>query len=63
MRDAVAELEPLPGLQVHRSWWVAAGAVERHRSEDRRLTLILRNGLEVPVARSAAPAVRQAWLG
>ncbi|WGM38801.1 LytTR family DNA-binding domain-containing protein [Caulobacter sp. NIBR1757] len=62
MRDAVAELDALPGLPVHRSWWVAARAVAGHRSEDRRLTLILSNGLEVPVARSSAPAVRNAWL-
>lgn len=62
MRDAVAELDALPGLQVHRSWWVAASAVAGHRSEDRKLTLILTNGLDVPVARSAAPEVRQAWL-
>ena len=62
MRDAVAELDALPGLPVHRSWWVAANAVAGHRSEDRRLTLILSNGLEVPVARSAAPDVRKAWL-
>lgn len=63
MRDAVAELDGLPGLQVHRSWWVASSAVAGHRSEDRKLTLILTGGLEVPVARSAAPQVRQAWLG
>ncbi|RYF92143.1 MAG: LytTR family transcriptional regulator [Caulobacteraceae bacterium] len=62
MRDAVAELDALPGLQVHRSWWVAAGAVAGHRKDDRRLTLVLTNGLEVPVARSAASAVRQTWL-
>lgn len=58
MRDAVAELDGMPGQQVHRSWWVAATAVAGHRSEDRKLTLILTNGLEVPVARSVAPAVR-----
>lgn len=62
MRDAVAELDALPGLQVHRSWWVARSAVAGHRREDRRLTLILTNNLEVPVARSAMPAVRTALL-
>lgn len=62
MRDAVAELDALPGLQVHRSWWVAKGAVAGHRSEDRKLTLTLTNGLDVPVARSAAADVRKAWL-
>jgi hypothetical protein len=63
MRDAVDLLEGLDGLQVHRSWWVAAKAVERHAAGDRKVTLVLRNGLEVPVARSAVAAVKAAgWL-
>lgn len=63
IRDAVAELEGLDGLQVHRSWWVAARAVTGHETGDRRLTLKLVNGLEIPVARSSIPTVRAAgWL-
>lgn len=58
MRDAVAELDSLAGQQVHRSWWVAARAVTGHRHEDRKLILILSNGLEVPVARSAVASVK-----
>ena len=63
LRDAVAELEGVPGLQVHRSWWVAASAVAGHLADGRRVALRLRNGLEVPVARAAVPTVRKAgWL-
>ncbi|MES2035567.1 MAG: LytTR family DNA-binding domain-containing protein [Pseudomonadota bacterium] len=63
MRDAVGELEGLPGLQVHRSWWVARAAVTGHAVEGRRLSLRLSNGMVVPVARDVAPRVRAAgWL-
>lgn len=62
MRDAVAELEGLPGLQVHRSWWVARDAVERIEKEGDRVRLRLVNGMTVPVARSQVGAVRaQRW--
>ena len=62
MRDAMAELEGLPGLQVHRSWWVAREAVERVEREDGGLRLRLANGMVVPVARSQVGAVRaQRW--
>jgi hypothetical protein len=63
MRDAVAELEGVEGLQIHRSWWVAREAVERAVQDGRNLRLRLRNGLEAPVARNSVPALRAAgWL-
>jgi hypothetical protein len=64
LRDAVAELAGADGMQVHRSWWVAAAAVVRvEKDADGRIKLILRNGLRVPVSRSRAAAVRAAgWL-
>ncbi len=63
MRDAVAELDGLEGLQVHRSWWVARAAVERPVQDGRNLRLKLRNGIEAPVARSSQAALRDAgWL-
>ena len=61
MRDAVAELTGLEGLQVHRSYWVAAAAVTGvERKPDGKLTLRLSNGLRVPVSRSYAADVRAA---
>ncbi|WP_146208684.1 LytTR family DNA-binding domain-containing protein [Azospirillum sp. TSO22-1] len=62
MRDAVAELAPLDGLRVHRSWWVARTAVERAARSGTGLTLTLRGGLTVPVARAQRRTVRE-WLG
>jgi hypothetical protein len=64
MRDAVAELDGVEGMQTHRSWWVARSAVEEALREKGALRLKLRNGLVVPVARATAPEVRAAgWLG
>ncbi|SIO56404.1 transcriptional regulator, LytTR family [Rhodovulum sp. ES.010] len=55
--DAIAELEGIDGLQVHRSHWVAADAVTGHRHADGRLFLVLRDGTEVPVSRRYRPDV------
>ena len=61
MRDAVTELAGLEGLQVHRSYWVAAAAVAGvERKPDGKMTLLLSNGLRVPVSRSYAADVRAA---
>lgn len=64
LRDAVAELAGADGVQAHRSFWVAAAAVsDVERTPDGRATLVLRNGLRVPVSRSRLAAVRDAgWL-
>lgn len=64
MRDAVAELDGIEGLQVHRSWWVARAAVAETFVEGRSAKLRLANGLEAPVARNSLPTLRDAgWLG
>ncbi|MFM6931296.1 MAG: LytTR family DNA-binding domain-containing protein [Novosphingobium sp.] len=63
MRDAVAELEGIDGVQVHRSWWVAAGAVERVERDGRNVRLSLTRGLSAPVARNMVPVLKTAgWL-
>ncbi|MCG5242073.1 LytTR family DNA-binding domain-containing protein [Azospirillum doebereinerae] len=61
LRDAIATLNGIDGLQVHRSHWVAASAVTGvERRPDGKLVLRLSNGLRVPVSRSHAAAVRAA---
>jgi len=63
MRDAVAELDGLDGAQVHRSWWVARGAVEQVERDGRNVRLVLSQGLVAPVARNMVPALKTAgWL-
>lgn len=57
--DALAEVEDLPGVRAHRSWWVARSAIARVVTKGRQVELRLANGLEVPVARATAPLIRQ----
>lgn len=60
LSDAVAELEGIEGAQTHRSWWVARDAVEHARRGDGRATLTLKCGVEAPVSRAYARALREA---
>ncbi|WP_018302905.1 LytTR family DNA-binding domain-containing protein [Wenxinia marina] len=60
--DAMNETGDLPGAQVHRSHWVAWGAVTAARREGDRAILTLRGGSEIPVSRANVPAVRAAGL-
>jgi len=63
MRDAVAELDGIEGEQVHRSWWVARGAVADVKREGRNVRLVLDNGIEAPVSRANVTPLKEAgWL-
>jgi DNA-binding LytR/AlgR family response regulator len=63
LAQAISALKGAPGLQVHRSWWVAEKAVTGVVADGRNLRLQLANGITAPVARSAVAAVRAAgWL-
>ena len=60
LSDALAELEGLEGAQTHRSWWVAREAVRGVSRADGRATLTLEGGIEAPVSRRYARALRAA---
>jgi len=60
LADALVELEGIEGAQTHRSWWVARAAVEGARRAEGRATLLLKGGLEAPVSRTYARALREA---
>lgn len=63
LSDAVAELDPALGQQVHRSFWVARRAVTKVERDESRTWLVLSNGAKVPVSQTYLPALRQAgWL-
>ncbi|MBI1402359.1 MAG: LytTR family transcriptional regulator [Porphyrobacter sp.] len=63
MRDAVALMGETEGAQVHRSWWVARGAVEDVLREGRNIRLLLPRGIEAPVARAKIAELREArWI-
>ena len=60
--DAVAELDGVGGLRVHRSYWIASNHVEGAARRNGRTTLRLTGGHEVPVSRTYMAAVRAAGL-
>ena len=60
LSDALEELEGLEGAQTHRSWWVARDAVRGVTRGDGRALLTLDGGLQVPVSRRYARALRAA---
>jgi hypothetical protein len=53
LRDAIAEMDGRPGEQIHRSWWVARGAVAGVHSRGRGCEVRLLNGERAPVARDS----------
>ena len=61
-RDAIGEVGLTEGAQVHRSHWVAAGAVQGRRRIDGRTHLTLADGSQVPVGRTYRERARQAGL-
>lgn len=63
LSDAIKETEPMEGMQVHRSWWVARDAIETSKREGRNLRLSLSGGLEVPVSRAYVTKLKQSgWI-
>jgi DNA-binding LytR/AlgR family response regulator len=60
LADAIGELPPSHGMQVHRSWWVGYEAVASIEREAGRVTLRLTDGTQVPVSRTYQAAVRAA---
>jgi hypothetical protein len=61
-RDAMVELESLPGYRIHRSHWVAQEALVAIRVEGRRHVARLTCGTELPVSQANLDALREAGL-
>lgn len=63
LKDAMAAMAGVEGLQTHRSWWVARAAVAQAREAGRAASLVLTNGVIAPVARNRIAHLRAAgWL-
>ena len=63
LKDAIAELGGVEGMQVHRSWWVARAAVEASEPNGRNLILRLKGGLKAPVSRASVAKLKAAgWI-
>ena len=62
LSDAVKEVGPNPGAQVHRSHWVSFDQVENVRRTSDRAILTMRSGAEIPVSRANLPKIKEAGL-
>ena len=62
LADAITEASPTPGLQFHRSHWVALDQVKAARRTPEAAILTLTGTAEIPVARSRLKAVLAAGL-
>lgn len=59
--DAMAEVDGVDGLQIHRSHWVAAPEVEQVVRRGGRTLVVMRDGAEVPVSRAFQAEVAARW--
>lgn len=62
LSDAIRETGETPGLQVHRSHWVATGQVIKVNRTGERAVLRMSAGPDIPASRSYIPALRDAGL-
>ena len=62
LSDAIDEAAPAPGLQVHRSHWVATDQVRAARRDGDRAVLTVHGDVEIPVSRANVAAIRAAGL-
>ncbi|TNF57920.1 MAG: LytTR family transcriptional regulator [Rhodobacteraceae bacterium] len=62
LADAVRETRGVPGLQVHRSHWVALGQVRGAARRGDGAVLTMSTGPEIPVSRANVAAIREAGL-
>ncbi|MEM1050530.1 MAG: LytTR family DNA-binding domain-containing protein [Pseudomonadota bacterium] len=62
LKDAIAETDPVEGMQVHRSWWLARRDGIERRNSDGRIELKLDEENWVPVSRTyRATWLKQNW--
>lgn len=62
LSDALREVGDTPGLQVHRSHWIALDAVRSVRRDGARAIVTLTDGRDIPVSRTYVPAIKKAGL-
>lgn len=60
--DAISEIAPVDGAQIHRSHWVAWAAVAAVEKEDGKLFLRLHTGTRIPVSRNHRDKLEQRGL-
>ena len=60
MSDAKRDLAETDGLQVHKSWWVSAAAIDEIRQENRKRLIKTKDGTVIPVGRSFEHKLKEA---
>lgn len=60
LRDAIAEMNGVPGEQIHRSWWVAQSGVSRVAASGRNWVVHLKSGQTAPIARDSIARLQRA---
>ena len=61
LSDAISEVQPVQGRQVHRSWWVSDAAVESFERNGRTGALRLSNGARAPVSQRYLRSVEDSF--
>lgn len=62
LSDAMRESHPVPGMQIHRSHWIASDQVSKVTRNGDRAVCIMTTDDELPVSRSYMPALKAAGL-
>jgi len=62
LSDAIREVGPTPGLQIHRSHWAATDAITSVTRQGDKATLTMSHGPALPVSRANIPKLREAGL-
>ncbi|WP_029042258.1 LytTR family DNA-binding domain-containing protein [Cucumibacter marinus] len=60
--DAIDEAAPIPGIQLHRSHWVALDAIRSARRHKGAAVVVLTDGRELPISRGRLEAAREAGI-
>ena len=60
--DALKEVRDIPGIQAHRSHWIATSAIERINHDGKTYRVALRTGREIPVSRTNVGLLKAAGL-
>ncbi len=62
LRDAIALMTGIPGVRVHRSWWVATAAIQDVKRDNNRWQVVVKGAGSVPVSRSGLGELKKAQL-
>lgn len=62
LRDAIGETGATPGLQIHRSHWIALAEVAKVRRQGQRAIVRMKDGRELPASRTYIAALKDAGL-